>query len=331
MSNKIKTSLFIVITLLNIAGLGILFLLYGPNKTFRDFYITSVMTTLEHKYLAKVFYSNQTIETVMRNNFVAEVTGDTDLNKIDASKPIYKSIYDKQIMDKDINNPYYKIIDVKGPSFIGYLSVIYQAEKLIIGTAQNLGKNGASLTKIAKSYNARLAVNGGGFAGNVKNRRPAGDVISQGELVYSAANPTRTHYIGLTRDNKLYLSRNKGADLLKQGVRDAVSFGPFLIVNGKPSIVNGNGGWGYAPRTAIGQRQDGIILLLIIDGRQAHSLGASLKDVIDIMQKYGAYNAANLDGGSSSGLFASGTLINKPSGDTPTGERNIPNAFVLLK
>lgn len=331
MFSKLKKISFIVMLFCNVAGLTLLFLLYGPYPNFRSLYITSAMTTLEHKYLAKVFYDDKTINKVMSQNYITQVDGTTDLNKIDSSKPIYKSIYDKEILNKDKNNPYYKIIDVKGKNYIGYLVAIYQPKKLIVGTAEHAGYNGTSLTKIAKSYDARLAINGGGFTGDVKTRRPAGDVISQGELAYSTTNAKWTQYIGLTKDHKLYLSKSNGPDLIKQGVRDAVSFGPFLIVNGKSSIIKGNGGWGVSSRTAIGQRQDGIILLLVIDGRQARSIGASLKDVVDIMQKYGAYNAANLDGGGSTGLYANGSLVNQPSGGTKTGERNIPNAWVLIK
>lgn len=331
MFSKIKKLLFGAMIFANLAGLTLLFLLYGPYSSFRNLYITSAMTTLEHKYLAKVFYNDKTISQVMSQNYITQVDGTTDLNKIDSSKPIYKSIYDKEILNKDKNNPYYKIIDIKGNSFIGYLVAVYQPKKLIVGTAKHAGYNGTSLTKIAKSYDARLAINGGGFTGDVKTRRPAGDVISEGQLVYSTSQAKWNQYIGLTADDKLYLSKSNGNDLMKQNVRDAVSFGPFLIVNGKSSIIKGNGGWGISSRTAIGQRQDGIILLLIIDGRQARSLGASLKDVVDIMQKYGAYNAANLDGGGSTSLYANGSLVNHPSGGTKTGERNIPNAFVLLK
>ena len=95
-------------------------------------------------------------------------------------------------------------------------------------------------------------------------------------------------------------------------IRDGVTFGPFLIVNGKASKVLGNGGWGTAPRTAIGQRKDGIVLFLVIDGRTVSKPGADMNDLIEIMQNYGAYNAANLDGGTSSAMVVNGEIINDP-------------------
>ncbi len=83
-----------------------------------------------------------------------------------------------------------------------------------------------------------------------------------------------------------------------------------------------------APRTAMGQRKDGTILLLVIDGRQpGYSLGATLIDVQNILYEQGAYVAANLDGGSSSTLFYNGKVVNKPC--DMLGERMIPTAFIV--
>lgn len=86
-----------------------------------------------------------------------------------------------------------------------------------------------------------------------------------------------------------------GQECLDRGIRDAVSFGPTFIVNGKAMEVAGSGG-GLNPRTVLGQRADGAVLMLVIDGRQSHSIGATYKDCIDVMLQYGAVNAANLDG-----------------------------------
>ena len=69
---------------------------------------------------------------------------------------------------------------------------------------------------------------------------------------------------------------------------------------------------------------DGAIILLVIDGRQVNSIGATLKEVQDILyDEYGAYNATNLDGGSSSTLFYNDEVINNPSDSL--GERSIPS------
>jgi hypothetical protein len=90
---------------------------------------------------------------------------------------------------------------------------------------------------------------------------------------------------------------------------------------------NGDGGWGIAPRTAIGQRKTGEVLFLVIDGRTIDSIGATLKDIQDILLQYGAYNASNLDGGSSTTMYFNGKVINKPS--DKLGERTVPTAFIV--
>ena len=115
----------------------------------------------------------------------------------------------------------------------------------------------------------------------------------------------------LTKDGKLKLMTNATAnEALAAGVNDAMIFGPFLIVNGKPLEIVGDP-WGQAPRVAIGQTKDGIILFLVVDGEN-YINGASLQDMVDVLQKYGAYNAANLDGGQSSSLVVNNKLYNNP-------------------
>lgn len=95
----------------------------------------------------------------------------------------------------------------------------------------------------------------------------------------------------------MYLGKISTSRAIEFGIRDAVEFGPFLIVNGKSSFINGNGGYGVHPRTAIAQRKDGIVLFLVIDGRSLKSKGADMNDLVKILLRYHAYNAANLDGG----------------------------------
>ena len=120
-------------------------------------------------------------------------------------------------------------------------------------------------------------------------------------------------------------------EAINMGIRDAIEFGPFLIVNGKSASITGNGGYGIHPRSAIGQRQDGIVLFLVIDGEN-YIDGASLQEVVDVLMKYGAYNAANLDGGHSSSLSINGKLYNNPpSIAKKQGGRYVVTGFGLLK
>ena len=111
---------------------------------------------------------------------------------------------------------------------------------------------------------------------------------------------------------------------------DGLEFGPFLIVNGKPIEIVGDP-WGKSPRAAIGQRKDGVVLFLVIDGEN-YIDGASLQDVVDVFTKYGAYNAANLDGGHSTSLSINGKLYNNPPAIAKKqGGRYVVTGFGLLK
>ena len=78
--------------------------------------------------------------------------------------------------------------------------------------------------------------------------------------------------------------------------------------------------------------KDGIVLFLVIDGRGANgSNGISISDMIPLLERYGAYNAANLDGGGSSSLVIDDELINNPRGYAYTGARYLPNAWIVKK
>ena len=123
--------------------------------------------------------------------------------------------------------------------------------------------------------------------------------------------------------------RGHGGGSHEAGVRDAMTFGPFLILNGEKAEMKGDGGWGYAPRTAIAQRKDGVVLFAVSDGRGKGSSGLSMVQLADFLMQYGAYTAANLDGGGSSTLVVNGKLINDPGGYTYTGQRYLCNAWIL--
>ena len=118
--------------------------------------------------------------------------------------------------------------------------------------------------------------------------------------------------IGFDNDNKLVLGKMTSNEAKEKKIRDAVTCGPFLIINGEAYKVVGNGGWGNAPRTAIGQRRDGIVLMFVAEGRKVGMPGADMDDLIEIMQRYGAYNASALDGGTSTVMVEDGKTINDP-------------------
>ena len=283
-----------------------LFLLYGPYDNFRSWFISTSMSTMSHQYICKWFYSDEEIANVLSKNYIIEINEETDTSLIDMEKEEYKNEYEKQILNRKKDQDY-KIIKLEVNGQRAYLAAIYDPSKVKVAVSSNVGKTGQYATKMASDNKAILAVNGGGFAnapGDTTGGRPTGVTISNGKVITDntySSDAQSGGLIGMTTDNKLVLIKNATASKAKKmNVRDGVSWGPFLIVNGKKSFIKGNGGWGYAARTAIGQRQDGIILLLVVDSNSTRTKGASITDLTEIMSNYGAVNAANLDGGTSS-------------------------------
>ena len=342
-SSKQKHKLLkrILITLLILFILGTstgLFLLYGPWSGFREWLITTAMTTMSHQYFATWFYSQETIDQVLDNNKVIE-TGEISKPEevevgIDISNIIaYENEYEKEVLTKDSDNDLYKVIEISGDGYSGHLVVVYDPSKVEVVTTKYLGSSGQYLVNMAEENDAVVAINGGGFYDpnyNSSGGIPQGIVIKDGKVVTNRTYTKTGGIIGFTNDNKLVLGKMTASEALAMGVRDAVTFGPFLIVNGTPSFIKGNGGWGTAPRTAIGQRKDGIVLFLVIDGRTITRPGADMVDLTEIMTNYGAYNAANLDGGTSCGLVVEGELINDPiNSDGQHMTRPIATGFIV--
>lgn len=314
-------------------------LLYGPWNGFRDWLITTAMTTMTHQYFATWFYDDDVIKDTLNRNKVIEINEDTNTDMIEiANKQTtnYENEYERQILERDPKNNDYKIIEINEKNFTGYLAAIYDPSRIQAVCTKNLGVSGQYLTTMAEDNDALIAINGGGFVDpnfNSTGGTPLGVTICDGTYKSKASYSGAGGIIGFTEDNKLILtSKVSVKEAEDKGIRDAVTFGPFLIVNGKASSVVGNGGWGEAPRTAIAQRKDGIVLFLVIDGRTLSKPGVDMDDLIKILQRYGAYNAANLDGGTSSVLVINNTIVNDPIDSTGAHKtRPISTGFIVTK
>lgn len=315
-----------------------LFFSYGPIDYFRELLITTAMTTKSHQYLARTLYDEDTIMKVMSQNFVGELTDNTDPSHIKLEEIVeqdhYESKYEEQILKKEEGNDLYKLIPLSGSGYKGYLVAIYDPKRIELVTSKYLGKTGQFLQEMSRENDAIVAINASGFidineVGN--GGTPTGRIIQDGKLIWSGKD---TGYggglAGFTKDGVLMLTHDTASDAISKGLWDAVEFGPFLIVNGVRAPMQGNGGWGISSRTVLAQRQDGIVLFLVIDGRQpGYSLGASLVEVTNILERYKAYNAVNLDGGASSSLNIHSKIVSKPSGISATGERMMPSAWIV--
>lgn len=338
---KIFKNVILAFSILFIIGISaFLTLLYGPWGGFRDWLITTAMSTMNHQYLAKWFYSEKTIQECLDRNKIVEVSGTTDENIIEVvnynteEEITYANEYERQILERDKNNNDYKIIKIDGGNkYNGYMAVIYDPSRIEVATAANIKNSGQYLTDISKRNNALVAINAGGFADENNTgagNNPLGITISKNKVISNQSYSGSTGMIGFNNQHKLILGKFSSSQAKNNGIRDCVTFGPYLIMNGKKSQIYGNGGWGTAPRTAIGQRADGIVLFLVLDGNRALGKGATIKDLLDIFERYGAVNASNLDGGTSTSMTVKGKTINNPTNlSGGSGTRPIPTAFIL--
>ena len=321
---------FIVLDVLAVAAL---FVVYGPWDGFRNFWITSAMTTMSHHYLAETLYSNKVIKETINKNSVENLSQTTNANEITFSEGkdtgVYESEYEEQILKRDEGNDLYKIFDITINGHKAHIAVIYDPSRIHYTISSKINKNGQKLVDLAKEQGGIITVNASAFARKGSKLIPNGITIKDGVVLQNSPVSSKHGLIGFNKDNVLVLMKCTAEEAIAAGIRDAMTFGPFLYVNGVAAKINGNGGWGYHPRTVIAQRKDGIVFFIVFDGRTAGHLGASMNDLIEVLTRYKAYNAANLDGGGSSTLVLNDKLVNNPGGWGYTGDRYLPDAWIV--
>jgi len=218
------------------------------------------------------------------------------------------------------------IVEVTGGQYKGLLAIMKNPEQVTVAKSKSLGSYGNLITKFAEDNHALLAINASAFV-DEEAKGNGGKVL--GSMVIDGidyGNPAENlKFFGFKEDNKLYIE-NYNPQIISE-YKWGIQFSPALIVDGE-KYVQGTFGYGLQPRSAVGQTMSGEFLMLIIDGRQVgHSIGATVNDLAEIMLRHKAYQAMNLDGGSSSIMNYRGKTINKPSSRNSLG-RYLPNAFI---
>lgn len=321
-SFKHKLKIFGIIILILILLLGLFIFLFFKTSLFQEYkelWVQTAMTTMNHQYLATWFLSEDEINEIMQSLEV-ENNENSEINVVDTEQD-----EEEEEKENEIN-----VEKITGSGYVGYVMTISDCSKVrfVDGRKSN---RGSQLSEIVEENDAIAGINAGGFsdpdgngAGNVLNA----PVIMNQKLLYGTKN-TRMTLIGLSKSGELILGKYTYQEAIDNGIESAVDFGPYLIVNGNNQIKKSNAG-GLHPRAAIGQKKDGTIIFVVIDGRQpGYSLGTTLLELQNIFEKYGAYNAANLDGGSSATMYYNGEVVNKTS--TPMGQRYLPNAIIVDK
>lgn len=323
-----------VITLLLLIVAGLYATLYvvfkGPSPSTRDMAVATMLEASATKWIPRLYFSEDEIKEMIRSNGVQEVDDVTDpsLVEIKLPDPGDDPTADDEWADAEDG---ILIKNEKSDYYRGYVMLIRDPSRVFVGVSSNFrsGAPGLKIFEAIEKYNAVAAINAGGFpdtGGMGKGDVPLGLTISEGELLWGSEYQSFKGVIGFTEDNVLVVGNMTGKQALEKGVRDCVCFGPLLIVNGEPMTISGDAG-SRNPRTAIGQRADGTVIFVVVDGRMASSLGASYYDLINIMLKYGAVNAANLDGGSSAHMYYKGEPLNVSS--SLYGPRRMPTFFMV--
>lgn len=309
------------------------FVVYGPIDKARVFWITTAMETGDHQYFANIFYSDNTIKKVMSENYLDEIKEDTDVSSITIGQEekitAYTSAYEKEILDHP-QDALYKLIQFKYKDFDCHMIAIYDPKRVEVSYNKKLN-SGRVLTDILKNSGGILGINGGGYSWN--SGYPSGLVVHDGKIIYSSGTNKFTT-AAINEDGVLIVGNLSASDIKKKNIKEAVSFGPALIVNGKSANFKGTGGSGLNPRTVIAQRKDGIILFLVVNGYGNRLSwkgrgGVYVTDLITILQRYNVYNAANMDGGSSTTMVINGKLINDPCEPQKDGQDFIRSAWIL--
>ncbi len=308
--------IFIVVNLLLLATLSPLVIFYGPFQSLKIFTVNTIATS-RHPQVAEFFLDPEEIRQLMHESRNSNVTVEPVIN-------------DKKDIVVDEKNGI-RVETIKGKYFSGRVMLVSDPLQVRVAVTEELGIAGQRLSQLVQNNNAIAGINGGGFydpnaQGN--GAFPEGITVSNGVVAHNSMGQLTGNIIGFDAEGSLILGEMNGEQVLQAGIQQAVTFNPNLLINGAPQI-QGDGGWGIAPRTGIGQRQDGTVIMVVIDGRQpGYSMGATLRDLMNVFIEYQAVNAANLDGGSSTELYYNGEIIN--SLWNIYGERYMPTAFVVM-
>ena len=323
---------FLGVTLLCVALtlLGAIWVLSkGPSPTLTGIFCNSVRETSAIRWMSNIFLSDEEID-----RYVLSSTEDLETEQVNTS--LIHVSEARGNTDGEDKEPYLQLIDISYGTCKGKLLIVSDPRGVRLGVSGQFGKDpGLQLTDMVAKYNGVAGINGGGFVddnGLSNGSTPLGLVVEEGRIIYGQPGQ-KYNVVGLTDEGILLVGTMTGQEAVDAGMKWGVSFvthdgiASSLIINGE--VQTQNLGVGVNPRTAIGQREDGALLLLVLDGRSSKTLGATVENVVDIMLQYGAVNAGNLDGGSSSVMVYDGEIINSCA--SITGPRSIPTGFIVLR
>lgn len=328
---KLRRRIFIL--LLIVGSLGC-YILFGTNygHELRVIAAESILTS-QHRYLAKLtFLSQEELDSIL---YSIDNPNWKNSQSLYSSKLSEKQLQNKKHMPLEIQIETIKSDGSQKYYFEGKLMTISNPfnVKLVTQEGSQGKNNGEKISIMAQRNHALAAVNASGFpdeTGHGGGKIPLGIVIANGQVINTVQDSMEVPSLiaGLTKYGEMITGNYSAQQLLDKHVVSAAGFEPQLIVNGEKMITSGDGGWGYGPRSIMAQKKDGSIMFLVVDGRQPHSVGASLKDCQDLLYEKGAVNALAMDGGSSATMYSLGHILNTPS-TLSHKDRFLPNCWIV--
>ncbi|MCQ2424081.1 MAG: phosphodiester glycosidase family protein [Clostridia bacterium] len=332
-----KIGLFLLIFLVVLTGtlfIGGKMICGNTSPAAKQMFITTLLETGQLKFLASLFASSEEIQAVVDGNSMETFSGEIDTSMItvttseESGQESSHGTGGVEQKGDDEKEKDIEIVSISGRTFRGTLMIVKDPSRVSLATIYPWREKGVTLDVLVNDNHAVAGINAGLYhSTNNTGGSPYGVVVSNGEIQHNGPKDNEgLVLIGLTEDNILQIIDIAGMNktnvenlVAEKKIRDACTFQEessdknnhfvSLVLNGQPRSLTGTGS-GLNPRTAIGQRADGALLLLVTDGRGASGhLGASAADLIDIMLSYGAVNAANLDGGSSSCMYYDGDYL----------------------
>jgi len=321
-------------------------LVRGPSPSVQRLFVMTVKETSAGGFLADIFLSEEEIANIyLQASNKDDGYEDLDLSLITVSdnrtsRPTDLGVsqdakdesgsYPQQAIDQEEYDSGIELHEIKHNRFSGYLMIVRDPKRVFVGTLDRYGsRSGATLIDHVRAHGAIAGINGGGFYdpdGRGNGGTPEGLVIANGEILWNTRSeiaPRHNTVIGFDADGILHIGNITAEEAMQKGIQWATTFGPVMILNSE--IVAGASG--ANPRTAIGQRADGAVLLLVVEGRQVDKIGATVREMAEILLNYGAVNAANLDGGSSTMLIYNDVMMIKSA--SPAVMRPLPTTILV--
>jgi exopolysaccharide biosynthesis protein len=323
----LRRSLLVFFTVIALVVVGLCMvcnlIFNGPSESARDVLTMSMLESSGMKWFPGLFIGQDKVDEIQSNvseTLPSDVSG-SDSVVINPGS----SVANEEWKDHPDG---IRIEYVYGDTYNAYVMLIRDPASVYMATSTEKFSTDIPGTRIHQQIlteEAIAAINAGAFFDNgtsssVVGSVPQGLVVAGGKVVWESGSAPEEGFVGFNQDNILMVAKTMtGAKAMELGIRDGCCFGPVLIMDGNVNMEAYNSNSGWNPRTAIGQRADGAVIFLAIDGRQAGSLGGSYADIIDIMQEFGAVNACNLDGGSSTVMLYKDTYGLYTDEDKPWG------------